>query len=256
MMEHVRTDTLHDLLDGELRPEREREVREHLACCGACREALDGLAQAVASLGALPRAASPPARVWEGIRARLEARTPGAPDDAGHPAGRARDGGQDPRVVPLHPDRPVEAGGRSGAGRVSLSLVQLSAAAAVVAFLSAGSVWMALRGGAAAPPPAPVAEAPSTAGAAARAASTGQAGYDDAVGELEVLVARGRGVLAPATLATLEESLASVDAALADVRRALDEDPESDLLLRMLVGHQTTKLRVLRQAATAIEARS
>ena len=142
---------------------------------------------------------------------------------------------------------------------VSTSLV----AAAVAGLLSAGAVWTALQGGNAAPSPDTArlgTEVPAlvgpTPGAAARAASIGTAGYDQAVLELEALVARGRSVMAPETLETVEASLAAIDAALADVRQALDDDPSSELLMGMLVSHQTAKLRVLRQAATQIQSRS
>lgn len=269
MMEHPGTETLHELLDGGLDARSEADLRAHLASCRACRTELEGLREAVEGLRSLPRSAVPPGHVWAGIRARLEPR----PASAGEGDERS-----EARVVPLRTrmTRSLDgAPGSAGVGRepdadgapasprarlrrrFTLSGAQLAAAAALVAFLSAGTVWMALRPGSGGPATSgAVVEAPAPGGAAARAASMGEESYDEAVRELEVLVARGRGVLAPETLATLEESLATVDAALSDVRQALEEDPGSNLLRRMLAGHQTTKLRVLRQAATAIEARS
>ena len=74
--------------------------------------------------------------------------------------------------------------------------------------------------------------------------------------ELEALVENGRNVLAPETVAALEEALGSVDRALADVREALAADPSSELLMGMLVDQQTAKLRLLRQAAAVIDGRT
>lgn len=47
-------------LDGELPPERERTVEEHLAACPGCRSELDGLRSVVEHLRRLERAAPPP----------------------------------------------------------------------------------------------------------------------------------------------------------------------------------------------------
>ena len=80
--------------------------------------------------------------------------------------------------------------------------------------------------------------------------------YDLAVRELELLVREGGDLLAPETRTALETSLATIDEALADVRQALEEDPSSELLMSLLVSHQTARIRVLRQAAARIQASS
>ena len=237
MMEHPAHETLHDLLDGELSADAEADVRAHLDGCAACRETLRGFSSVVEGLGALPRAAATPGHLWGGIAARI-----GAPE--------ADTEAEEAEVLPFPaPARRTR--------RFSLSVPQLAAAAALVALISAGTVWMALApAGAPVTGPPAVAESPDPGGAAARAASTGAAGYDRTIRELERMVEAGEDVLAPETLATLEVSLQTVDEALAEVRRALAEDPGSELLHRLLAGHQTTKVRVLRQAVTAIQAQS
>ena len=58
------------------------------------------------------------------------------------------------------------------------------------------------------------------------------------------------------TLETLDRSLDTIDDALRDVRRALDADPSSEILARMLVSHQRSRLRLLRQAAISVQAAS
>jgi hypothetical protein len=47
-----------------------------------------------------------------------------------------------------------------------------------------------------------------------------------------------------------------VDAAIADVEQALADDPNSDLLIRMLAAHRRTKLGVLQRAAAAVQAQT
>jgi hypothetical protein len=93
-------------------------------------------------------------------------------------------------------------------------------------------------------------------GAAARMAASGEVAYDAALMELEDLVARNRDRMAPETRDALDRSLATIDAAMEDIRRALAQDPNSELLARLLINQQRSKLRVLGQAATAVQARS
>jgi len=93
-------------------------------------------------------------------------------------------------------------------------------------------------------------------GSAARMAASGDAAYDQALLQLQTLVDQGRSVLAPETVKTLDRSLRTIDDAIAQIREALAKDPSSQLLNRMLINQQRTKLRVLKQAATAMQARS
>jgi hypothetical protein len=63
---------------------------------------------------------------------------------------------------------------------------------------------------------------------------------------LGALQARKAG-LAPDTLASVERNLAVIDEALAEVRRALEKDPENPELNRMLVATHRKKVDVLRR---------
>lgn len=232
MREHISAEAMHDLLDGLLPPADAHRARAHLDDCAPCREAFDSLAGTVEALGALPREARAPKGLWKGIEARVFGEDEASTAEA--------------TVVPL-------ASSRSGR-RFSLTVTQLAAAAIVVSVVSAGVVWMALGAG-----PrigAPEAALGTAGDGAVQAASFGMERYEEAVGELEAIVAAGRGTLAPGTLETLERSLEIIDAALEEVRRALDEDPASELLTHLLVNHQRTKLRLLRQAAVAVQALS
>lgn len=244
MNEHLSTERMNDLVDGRLASADETRARAHLETCAICREDHAVLSETVTAMRGLPRGGRPPEHLWAGIAARIEGRSPGTEDEGA--------------TVVAFPDRraaPV------ASERISFSVPQLAAAAVTVAVLSAGTMWMALRDGGvtgAAPGAPMVVEASRSGGpvigAAARAANTSMDDYDQAITELEALVAAGRDVMRPETLQTLEESLAAIDQALVDVRDALEDDPSSELLMGMLVSHQTSKIRVLRRAATMIQA--
>jgi anti-sigma factor RsiW len=237
MTHHLSTERMHDMVDGLLPPAEEQAAREHLATCAACRRARDDLAAVVAEVGALPQAATVPEGVWEGIEARMSLSL----------AGRGEVRETDAAAVLELPVR----------RRLAFTLPQLAAAAIVVALLSSGTVWMAMSRPSA--ETSVTAEAPGPGqqlGPAARVAASGDAAYDQALLELQTLVDRGRGVLAPETVQALDRSLETIDEAISNIREALAKDPSSQLLARMLVDQQRTKLRVLRQAATAMQPRS
>jgi len=231
MSGHIPTERMHDLVDG-LVPDAEREPLEtHLRACASCRDEVAKLRELVGALGALPGAAAVPDGLWAGIEARIEGTSPGAASGA--------------TVLPFP-------GATDARRRVSLTLPQLAAAAVVVAVVSAGVMWGALSGRGAASTQA--AGAGGDPGSTARMVASG-GGYYEALAQLEALVEQGRASLAPETLATLERSLATVDSAIAEVQQALRNDPNSELLARMLANHQGAKLRVLRHAAARLEPR-
>lgn len=221
MMEHILDDRLHDLIDGLLPDEEAREVRGHLECCGECREQHEMLALLVSDLGDLPREAVPARDLWDGIHSRID--------------------GKDADVIEF------PGADTAPRGRVSMSWTQLAAAAVVLAFVSGGTVWMAIGTPATGGPIA----SPSVGPAAVVQTATTR--YDEAIIELEQLVEAGKSVLAPETLRTLEESLAIIETAIADARDALAEDPNSQLANRILANNQQAKLRVLQRAAAAIQ---
>ncbi|GMV05804.1 MAG: hypothetical protein AMXMBFR53_20810 [Gemmatimonadota bacterium] len=227
MSGHIPLDTIHDLVEGLLAAGERERVEAHVRGCSECRSAAAELSALRGDLEALPRTAVPPEGLWRGIEARIAGADPG-------------DGSRE--VLPFP-------GVTRGARRYTLSLPQLAAAAVVVSLLSAGVVWMALAGSGAAPEGE--GGAPAMMGAA-RMVSSGTSSYEAAAAELERVLDEGRGLLDPETVATLERSLATIDQAIAEVEDALRADPASDLLARLLVSHQGTRLRVLRQAATLV----
>ena len=74
-------------------------------------------------------------------------------------------------------------------------------------------------------------------------------GYDAAVTQLEQAAARSEGRLDPRTTRVLEESMATIDRAIADARAALAADPANAYLHRHLDRTMKQKLDLLQQAA-------
>jgi len=251
MREHPTSERLNDLVDGLLEGHELRATEAHLAGCPACADQVEGLSRLLGSLERLPLEARPPRDLWPGIQSliaadliaaeRGQAGDPAAslPGDSGRTEGGpakvlAFPGGRAERASPLR-------------RRLSVTVPQLAAAAAVVALVSAGSVWLTLSGGT-----APMAEARDPAAGASPFVVTAATPLDAALGDLEAALTQGRGVLDPGTLAAVEESLATIDQAIREAREALAEDPGSELLNRLLINHQRAKLRVLQQATAGL----
>jgi hypothetical protein len=238
MSDHISTARMHDLVDGLLSTAEVEAAQAHVEKCVGCRDEYARLSEVVATLRSLPRSAEAPEGLWTRINDRMGEAEPSETIQPEAPVAE---------VVPLPGTTRTDR-------RVSFSMPQLAAAAAVVSVLSAGTVWMALSGGP--NDPIPVSVAASDGDAPAQAVSLDAQKYDVPIAELEEILDRGRALLSRETLLTLETSLRTIDEAIAEVRTALERDPASELLTRMLVNHQRTKLRVLRQAATSAHFRS
>lgn len=248
MSEHISVERMHESLDGVLSSSEISRLEAHLMECEPCRNEYARLSEVVSAVRALPRAAFVPEGAWAGIEQRV-----GQLEREGSSAGA------DEREATILPLRAGITEKRSVTGTlsesmVSLSMRQLAAAAALVAVLSGTAVWVALDGPGG---PASMAESSteqSLGGAAARAVSLESDRYSEVVDQLEQILTDGRAILSVETLVTIEESLLTVDAAIEEIETALADDPNSDLLLRMLGNHQRTKLGVLQRAAAAVQA--
>lgn len=218
---HIDEARSNDYVEGILTEDSTREVEAHLAACEECTAQVERLRSLLADLADLPTEAAPSRDLWAGIHARMEK--------------------------------------SDGARRISFSVGQLMAASVALAILSGGSVWMALYGGSRVDSPAAVAVS-DVAGSdgtrsgnilpAMQAATTE---YDQAIASLESVLERGRGLLNAETLATIQTSLDAIDQAIEEARQALESDPNNDLLNRLLIKNQQSKLRVLRQVAAAVQ---
>jgi hypothetical protein len=227
---HLTTDEIHDWLDGLLDPAAEERARRHVETCLRCREEKEELAAVLQATAELPRSAEPSRDLWGGIEARIAGTVPGGAET----------------VELQFPSDPALRAPR----RVSLTMPQAYAAGIAIALMSAGAVWYAL--GARGPVESAGIGAPDTPVALVSAEGAAQNELDQAVFELEHTLQEGRELLAPETLATIEESLRTIDRAIGEARQALASDPSSDLLNRLLLSHQKSKLRILRQATSLL----
>jgi anti-sigma factor RsiW len=237
------TDQLSDYLDGELSVAERSAVDAHLSGCVDCRRVLEDLQRVVARARSI--SARPPHRdLWPGIAERIDARS------------------SPPNVAPFVPARHL-AGLTSR--RVSFSLPQLAAAAALLMAVSGGMVWSIVRRPARVDTPIASIERPVTAPPAetatepyeqaatgdVRAAAIGFADqqYDAAVGDLEKALHTGRRHLDASTIAIVEHNLQLIDQAISQARQALASDPANSYLSSHLVEARRRKLDLLRRAA-------
>ena len=87
----------------------------------------------------------------------------------------------------------------------------------------------------------------------ARLVNFADAQYNAAVSDLERALQERRNDLNPRTVEILERNLTLIDAAIAQARQALEEDPGNTYLNRHLVESRRRKLELLRRATTISE---
>ena len=245
MNKHIDDTRLNDYAEGLLTGDAARQVDVHLEACGECSERLEALTLLLSEFTGLPDAAEPARDLWSGVRAQIEV-------GSGHAEGESVDDVAGESVA-----IPLWRGRSTGTRRFSFSAAQLLAASVVWALLSGGTVWMALNAGS---EPATLAvidvtQAPeaSESGSILPVTQVATSEYERAIASLQSVLEQGRGRLDPQTVATIEASLATIDRAINDARVALAEDPNNHLLNRLLIKHQQSKLRVLRQASAAVQ---
>jgi hypothetical protein len=230
--EHLDLERLGDFVDHRLKPFEHARADRHLAACERCRHELARLRALLAAAAALPEEIDPPGDVWSNVSTRLTV----------------------PRVTPVRGSWANDATALPGARKTSLFRSSwLIAAAAVVLIVVTATVTtlivreprvtLAERSTPAAPPaPAP---APLALPAAARAL---EADYAGTVRELDDALARQRASLRPETVAKIDASIRVIDGAIAELRRALAEDPANTTLLDILSASYERKLELLRRA--------
>ena len=233
MSEHYSVARMHDAVDGLLSAAEMRQLDEHGAECDACRNDYARISETVEAIRSLPKAASTPEHLWNGIAARIDGVRPGA--------------------EPVETDvirfpTPVEA-----PRRLAFTVPQLAAAALIVSLFSGTVVWSAMGGGDGVTSRTTIG---SELGPSARVVAAASTRYDEVVSDLELILEQGRAVLSAETLLTIESSLGTVNSAIEEIEVALREDPNSDMLHRMLSTNQRTKLGVLQRAADAVRAQS
>jgi anti-sigma factor RsiW len=203
---------LDDYVDGALVGAAFHTVELHLASCASCREEERLLRELLAEAEALPDEVDLPRDLWPGIATRIK---------------------EEGRFKLLR-----------GPWRTPLGL---AAAATLVMGLS--FAWWARHPGQEAP--TQVAAMPSgrpvqiAAGTLPDDLVEAEREYARATAELMAALDKRRGEIAPETVASVEENLRRIDVALAEVRTALRQDPDSPQLTRLLTSTHRKKLQTL-----------
>lgn len=230
-MKHPTEGELNDFADGSLEAPRRQSVARHLARCEACREEVEWVRGLLSDAAALGGEVHPPRDLWPGIAARIEA--------------ERRDA--EAAVVSIG-ERTLRAT-RPWLAAAAVVLVAASSAVTVLVLDGAGhgplggpAVAAGGAGGGAA--------APERIGAALPASARAiEAQYAPSIESLRALLRERQDEMTPETREIVERNLDVIDAALAEIRRALMEDPSSPRLLEALSDGYERKLNLLREAA-------
>ena len=219
---HLSWETLNDLAGNVLDAPARRAAQDHADECDDCRNALETLRRTIDAARQLPESIEPPMEVWQSIRGSIDA-----------------------AKVAAFPAAP-----RS---RLPWWASPRRLAVAATALVMASSALTALvmrRSSVTAGEQVTVREAslPSEWKAA-------EAGYLASVGELHEQLEEQRANLAPATVATVERTLAVIDSAIAEARGALLRDPANAALADLLAANYRQKVELLRRA-TQLDPRS
>jgi predicted anti-sigma-YlaC factor YlaD len=217
-------DRLDDYVDGEASTADVHAIELHLASCAACRDEERLLRAVLSHAHALPREKTPPRDLWAGVAERIA---------AGETEGT--------NVVVFARRLP-----RSWEGWAALG-----AAAAVLAALAIFLVSSRRPGegpgiasGTSSPAATPALQRVSTGSSPLLDA---ELDYEKATAALMNALEQRRSSLSPETLKNVEENLATIDRALAEVRQALEKDPTNRELTRMLASTHRKKVDVLRR---------
>lgn len=219
------TDQLSDYLDDELDQSQRVALEAHFAGCEACTQTLAELRRVVGRAQAIDDQPSTN-DLWPGIAVRIGVSTD-------------------------------EMARRRAQRRVSFTVPQLIAASLLLVAASAGVVRLLLRDDR---KPEPVAGTPSpqVQPTLANWSTRVDTSADQAVAELRIAMTEGQrtGRLNPVTVRKLEHSLAVIDTAIAEARRALVLDPNSTYLNHHLADTMRLKLEFLREANRIATART
>ena len=237
---------LNDYLDGGLDAEARAALEARMDNEPALRREYAALSEVVTAVGALPAEAQPtdPDALWGRIAERTGA---GAGEDVAV--------GASVRSVTRW----------DAARRWRYSLPRLAAAGLVATTIFGAAAWLVLgtpgfgpsederaKGGALLVPGTPEASA-VFAGAADPGVAALFEGYEASAKAFARILEDGATALSPETLDAVREALAVADQAIAQARRALEEDPGSEELTRILFANMKRRLELLRSTAAAVQ---
>jgi predicted anti-sigma-YlaC factor YlaD len=210
---------LGEAVDGNLRVDRQGELDAHCRECAACRELLNDLREIRAAAATLDRYTPSPA-TWQAIAAKI----------------------QRPR------------GAYASWALLAGSPMRALAAAATLALVLGAAAWfgLALRDRSAQREQA----AADLARSAASELQMAEQHYMNAIASLELLTVKKDSSLDPAVAAEIAASLASIDRAINDSRAALKAEPDSFIAQTSLLEALRTKVALLQETVSLMNARS
>jgi anti-sigma factor RsiW len=212
MTQHLDDQTLSELVDDALDPTVRSAADAHIAQCDVCFARVQRLRALLTSASSLPKAVTPPADEWTHVRGRIAA--------------------SKTRTLTTTPWW-TRRGALLAAG---LALVMVSSA--ITALFVGGNGTGA---------DAPVTAVASQQSLMPRLAAL-EHDYATVTRDLERELAERKHTLTPETIAAVERSLRTIDAAIAEARDALEHDPSSETLARLFVAGHDQKVELLRHA--------
>ncbi len=208
---HPSFETLNDFVDGRLVPDARLDCARHVESCTECAAAIHELRASLAAALALPREVAVPDGLWDDVRASIARK----------------------QVVAL----PVRENSRRGWSFAPRTLI--AAAVALVAVSSFTTAVLVRQ---------PPAGQPAAAAVLPASWLASEQGYLESAESLGRLLEAQRGELDPATIAAVERSLATIDAAIGEARSALLGDPANAALTELLASNYRQKVDLLRRA--------
>ena len=221
----VWTDRLSEYLDGTLAGSERAALDAHLAGCAACAATLEELRRVVARAQTL-QDRRPATDLWPGLAERIGV----SPDIVSLPARRAR--------------------------RVAFSIPQLIAASLALVVLGSGGAWFFFHQRR--PDVVVRRTGPATPITLVSWADSAIVSSNADVLVLRAALDAGRrsGRIDSATVRVLEQSLATIDTAVAQARRALAADPNSVYLHQHIARTLRRKSDFVARASTLVSART
>jgi hypothetical protein len=243
--QHLTEDELHDAADGTQSGAAGRATR-HLIHCARCRADVERIRELLALAASLPRSIEPPAELWPEIRTRIAGGAAGAAASAGSGAGAVRtadvvDPSGDARSPARHFRWDSVLRDRRWLAAAAVLLIAISSAVTTLVIRNdSPAVADAAVGGMEMPGdnrPAPVQRVSDD--------------YERLDRELASMLAASRDRLQPETVEKVDRNLAIIDAAIAEIRQALAEDPGNDALVQLLKASYGQKSALVRQVSAS-----
>ena len=217
MTDHLTWEVLNDLVDGVLPAAAATAAEGHARTCEACGAALAELRAAVTDAKALPGSVTPPADLWNEVRATIE-------------QGKVAQ-------LPL--------GGESVSWQGwFVTPARLAAAAVVLVATTASVTSFVLKGRAR---EAVAVTAPASAVTVSASWQASEREFQASVLELREQLEVLHDHLSPQTLVKVEKALATIDLAIAEGREALLRDPANAALSELLASNYRQKIELLRR---------